>query len=200
MLVASFIMGRDVHAEAIVTKAKDTDVPLGDRAVEAVKSIVREYYDESMLSEVVYSENEGGLSTTPVVRGNAIKGKITVGKYFIEHIDAFARRVLQVGHELQHVQQQRDGMGGQRDQDKREFLAHSWGALEPAKTGTGHLPDAQRRDMIDAALGYFNCLGGDDQREYAAKKAELLRQRDGVNGTRGNESTQPPTQCRRGNS
>ena len=200
MLVASFIMGRDVHAEAIVTKAKDTDVPLGDRAVEAVKSIVREYYDESMLSEVVYSENEGGLSTTPVGRGNAIKGKITVGKYFIEHIDAFARRVLQVGHELQHVQQQRDGMGGQRDQDKREFSAHSWGALEPVKTRTGHLPDAQRRDMIDAALGYFNCLGGDDQRGYAAKKAELLRQRDGVNGTRGNESTQPPTQCRRGNS
>jgi len=34
-----------------------------------------------------------------------MKGKITAGKYFIEHIDAFARRVLQVGHELQHVQQ-----------------------------------------------------------------------------------------------
>ncbi len=143
-------MGRDVHAEAIVTKAKDTHVPLGDRAVEAVKSIVREYYDESMLSDVVYDENEGGLSTTPVGRGTDIKGKITVGKYFIEHIDAFARRVLQVGHELQHVQQQRDGMGGNRSQDKREFLAHSWGALEPAKSGTGHLPDAQRRDMMRA--------------------------------------------------
>ena len=115
-------MGRDVHADAIVTKAKDTHVPLGDRAVEAVKSIVREYYDESMLSEVVYDENEGGLSTTPVGRGSDIKGKITVGKYFIEHIDAFARRVLQVGHELQHVQQQRDGMGGQRSQDKTRIL------------------------------------------------------------------------------
>ena len=51
-------MGRDVHADAIVTKAKDTHVPLGDRAVEAVKSIVREYYDESMLSDVLYDENE----------------------------------------------------------------------------------------------------------------------------------------------
>ena len=118
-------MGRDVHADAIVRKAQDSSVPLGDRAVEAVKSIVREYYDESMLSDVVYVENEGGLSTTPVGKGSDVKGKITVGKYFIEHIDAFARRVLQVGHELQHVQQQRDGMGGHKNQDKREFLAHS---------------------------------------------------------------------------
>jgi hypothetical protein len=192
-------MGRDVHADGIVSSAKDTHVPLGDRAVAAVKSIVREYYDESMLSEVVYNENEGGLSTTPVGRGSDIKGKITVGKYFIEHIDAFARRVLQVGHELQHVQQQRDGMGGNRNQDKREFLAHSWGALEPAKSGTGHLPDAQRRDMIDTALGYYNCLGGEDQSGFAEKKAELLRRREDVNGTRGNSSTQPPTQCRRAN-
>ncbi len=163
-------MGRDVHADAIVTSAKDSHVPLGDRAVAAVKSIVREYYDESMLSDVVYDENEGGLSTTPVGRGSDIKGKITVGKYFIEHIDAFARRVLQVGHELQHVQQQRDGMGGPRNKDKREFLAHSWGALEPEKNGTGRLPDAQRRDMIDAALGYFNCLAEDVRGDLLPKK------------------------------
>jgi hypothetical protein len=98
-------MGRDVHANAIVTKAKDTDVSLSNRAVEAVQSIVREYYDESLLSEVVYREGEKGLSTTPVGRGRNLKGKIFVGKYFIEHIDAFAHRVLQVGHELQHIKQ-----------------------------------------------------------------------------------------------
>jgi hypothetical protein len=69
----------------------------------------------------------------------------------------------------------------------------------PRRLEPGHLPDAQRRDMIDAALGYFSCLGEDDQRGYAAKNAELLRQREGVNGTRGNESTQPPTGCRRVN-
>jgi hypothetical protein len=90
-----------------------------------IKSIVRQYYDASTLSDVTYNENESGLSTTPVGRGNDIKWKITVGKYFIEHIDAFARRVLQVGHELQHVQQQCDGMGGARNQNKREFLALS---------------------------------------------------------------------------
>jgi hypothetical protein len=151
-------MGRDVHADAIVRKARDSSVPLGDRAVEAVKSIVREYYDESMLSDVTYNENEPGLSTIPIGRGNDIKGEITVGKYLIEHIDGFARRVLQVGHELQHVQQQRDGMGGARNQDKREFLAFSWEGLEPEKNGSGRLADATRRDVIDAALGYFNCL------------------------------------------
>jgi hypothetical protein len=80
-----------------------------------------------MLSDAVYNENEPGLSTTRMVRGNDIKGKITVGKHFIEHIDGFARRVLQVGHELQHVQQQRDGMGAARNQDKQD----SW--LSPGK-------------------------------------------------------------------
>jgi hypothetical protein len=34
---------RGVHADAIVRKAQDSSVPLADRAVEAVKSIVREY-------------------------------------------------------------------------------------------------------------------------------------------------------------
>jgi hypothetical protein len=69
-------MGRDLHADAIVRSAKDSHLPLGDRAVEAVKSIVREYYDESMLSDVVYDENEGGLSTTPVGRGSDIRARV----------------------------------------------------------------------------------------------------------------------------
>jgi hypothetical protein len=196
-LLKLIIMGRDVHAEAIVTKAKDDKVTLSDRAVEAVKSIVREYYDEALLSSVVYVEREPGLSTTPVGKEKGIKGKITVGKYFIEHIDAFARRVLQVGHELQHVQQQRDGLGGAKTSDKREFLAFSWEGLEPAKDGTGHLPDSARRTLIDTALGYYNCLGADDQKAFSSKQTELLKKREDVNGTRGNASTQPPTACQR---
>ena len=188
-------MGRDVNADAIVKKAQDSKVPLSDRAVEAVKSIVSKYYDVSMLSDVIYDEKVSGLSTTPVGKGKDIKGKITVGKYFIEHIDAFSRRVLQVGHELQHVQQERDGMAGNKNQDKREFLAFSWEALEPVKVGTGVLPDANRRRLIDTALGYFNCFPADDQKAFAAKQAELLKRREDVNGTRGNASTDPPTKC-----
>jgi hypothetical protein len=196
-LLGSLIMGQDVRADAIVKKAQDSKVSLSDRAIEAVKSIVRQYYDESMLSEVTYDEKEPGLSTTPVGKGKDIKGKITVGKYFIEHIDAFARRVLQVGHELQHVKQEREGMAGKKNQDKREFLAFSWEGFEPEKSGTGRLPDATRRDLIDAALGYFNCLPADDQKALATKQAELLKRREGVNGTHGNASTEPPKDCRR---
>jgi hypothetical protein len=111
-------MGRYVHADAIVSRSENTHVPLGNRSVEAVKSIVHEYYDESMLSDVFRDEKESGLSTAQVFRGSDIEGKVTVDKYF-EHIDALARRVLEVAHDLQHVRQRRDEM------DKREFLAHS---------------------------------------------------------------------------
>ena len=190
-------MGRDVHADAIVRKAQDTTVALSDRAVEAVKSIVREYYDVSLLSDVTYRERENGLSTSPVGKGKDLKGKIFVGKYFIEHIDAFAHRVLQVGHELQHIQQQRDGMGGEKNQDKREFLAFYWEGLEPTKDGTGTLPAATRRTIIDAALGYYNCFAADEQKALASKQAELLTRRKDVDGKHGNASTSPPTACKR---
>ncbi len=188
-------MGRDVHADAIVTKAKDTRVSLGDRAIEAVESIVREYYDESLLSEVAYREREKGLSTSPVGKGRDLKGKIFVGKYFIEHIDAFAHRVLQVGHELQHINQEREGMAGERNKDKREFLAFYWEGLEPTKDGTGPLPAATRRTIIDMALGYFNCFTADEQKALAAKQGELLTRRKDVDGKHGNSKVDPPTTC-----
>jgi hypothetical protein len=188
-------MGRDVHADAIVKKAKDTRISLDDRAVEAVNSIVREYYDESLLSKVVYRERETGLSTSPVGRGKDLKGKIFVGKYFIEHIDAFAHRVLQVGHELQHIQQERDGMVGEKNKDKREFLAFYWEALEPTKEGTGHLPAANRLKIIDMALGYFNCFTKHEQKTLADKQAELLTHRKDVDGKNGNSKVDPPTAC-----
>jgi hypothetical protein len=190
-------MGLDVHADAIVKKAKDTRVSLSDRATEAVDSIVREYYDESLLSEVVYQEREKGLSTTPVGRGRDLKGKIFVGKYFIEHIDAFAHRVLQVGHELQHIKQEREGMGGGRNKDKREFLAFYWEGLEPTKEGTGPLPVSTRRVLIDTALGYFNCFTADEQKELAGKQTDLLTRRKDVDGKHGNSKVDPPTACQR---
>jgi hypothetical protein len=93
-------MSRELLADAIVSRAKDTYVPPGDRAVEALKSIVREFYDEPILVDLIYDENESGLSTALIGGMSDIKGKVTVGKYF-EHIDAFAQRVLQVAYELQ---------------------------------------------------------------------------------------------------
>jgi hypothetical protein len=104
-------MGRDLHADAIVSSGKDTHVPLGNRSVEAVKTIVHEYYDESMLSEVGCFESEGGLSTAEVGSGSDIKGKVTADKYF-EHIDALTRRVLEVAHELQLIRSSASALSG----------------------------------------------------------------------------------------
>ena len=109
-------MSPDLHADAIVRKAKKTSVALSDRAIDAVRSIVREYYDESLVSDVTYRERENGLTTRPVGKGKDLKGKIFVGKDFVEHIDAFANRVLQIGHELRHIKQQRGGMGFEKKQ------------------------------------------------------------------------------------
>jgi hypothetical protein len=184
----------DDKAKAIIAKAKDTTKALDQRAKDAVMDILRGYYDTSKVSEVVYDESDPGLSTSPVGTGKDLKGRIAVGRYFIDHIDSFARRVLQVGHELQHVDQRRSGMD---NQDKREFLAFSSEAQAQEKAGTGRLPYAMRRDLIDSALGYFYCLSADDQKSFATDKATLLKLRDDVNGKGGNPPTDPPTACKR---
>jgi hypothetical protein len=187
----------DDKAKAIIANAKDTSKPIGDRAKQAVGDILQAYWVASKVSEVVYDEKEPGLSTTPVGTGAALKGQITVGKYFIEHIDSFARRVVQVGHELEHIDQQRGGMGGAANKDKREFLAFAWEAQTPERTGTGRMSYAMRRDLIDSALGYYNCLSAEDQKSFAGDRDKLLKLREEVNGKGGNPPTAPPTDCKR---
>lgn len=184
----------DDKAKAIIQAAKDTTKSIDQRAIEAVKSIVKTYYDASMVDEVVYDEDDPGLTTSPVGKGKDIKGKISVGKYFIEHIDTFARRVLQVGHELQHVEQQRAGMGGGGKRHEREFLAHIWTAQQQEKQGTGKVSHATRRDIIDEALKHYNCLTSDDQKHYETKKKELLKQRETESSASGT-SSEAPTEC-----
>lgn len=84
-------------------------------------------------------------------------------------------------------------MVGERNKDKREFLAFYWEGLEPAKDGTGPLPTGTRRAIIDTALGYFNCLNADEQKTLAVKQAELLTRRKDVDGKHGHSKTDPPT-------
>lgn len=187
----------DDKAKAIIAKAKDTTKGVDQRAKEAVMDILRTYYDTSKVSDVVYDESDPGLTTSPVGTGHDIKGSIAVGRYFVEHIDSFARRILQVGHELQHIDQQRSGLGGAANKDKREFMAFSWEAQAQERAGTGRLPYAMRRDLIDSALGYFNCLPENDQKSFAADRDKLLKLREDVNGKGGNPATNPPTECKR---
>ena len=167
----------DDKAKAIVA-AGHTSKDIDQRAIETVNSIVRTYYDSALVDKVVYSEGEPGLRTTSVGSGNSIKGQITVGKYFIDNIDSFARRVLQVGHELQHVQQERSGMGGRAKRNEREFLAFYWEATQPEKTGTGKMSHNTRVSLIDESLRNYNQMPDSDQKNHAPKKDELTKLRD----------------------
>ena len=186
----------DDKAKKIIAAAKDSSKPLDQRAIAAVNDIVAAYYDTSMVDSVVYVEGETGLHTSPVGKGQAIKGKIEVGKYFVENIDQFARRVMQVGHELQHVQQFRDGKSGDPNKPLREFLAFYWAVTQPEKPGTGRVPHGTRIDQIDAALKNYYCLSEADQKANESKRDELLKLR-GEDETKGHKDhTDPPTTCK----
>jgi Domain of unknown function (DUF4157) len=187
----------DERAQKIIAAAKDTAKPIDQRAVDAVNDILNAYWDPSMVKEIVYSEKEPGLATTPVGKGKDIKGTITVGRYFVEHIDSFARRVIQVGHELQHVRQQREGMGGEVKRHEREFLANAWSATEPEQAGTGRMSHAMRRDYADEALSQYYCLSPDEQKRYADKKTELTTLRDAEDKASGAHKDAPTAKCAR---
>jgi hypothetical protein len=186
----------DEQAKKIIEAAKDTSKSIDKRAIEAVNSIVKAYYDPSLVDKVVYDEKDPGLATSPIGNGKDIKGQITVGKYFIENIGSFARRVLQVGHELQHVQQQRAGMGGSGKRNEREFLAFHWEATQPEKSGTGKMSHSTRVALVDEALRNYYCLPDADQKTHADKKAELLKLRETEEKASGNPHKDPPSECK----
>lgn len=185
----------DETAKKIIEAAKDTTKSIDERAIRAVNDIVKAYYDPALVEKIVYDEKDPGLTTSPSGKGKDIKGQITVGKYFIDNIGSFARRVLQVGHELQHVQQQREGKGGPAMKNQREFLAFYWEATQPEKAGTGRMPHASRVDLIDAALKNYYCMPDADQKTYADKKDELLKLRSTEESASGNGHTDPPSVC-----
>jgi hypothetical protein len=185
----------DEKAKKIIASAEDGAKSLDQRAIDAVWNIVRSYYDSSMVKDVVYDEKEAGLSTSPAGEGKNIKGHITVGKYFVENVDSFARRVLQVGHELQHVEQQRSGMGGQNKRNEREFLAHHWTSFEDEKIGTGRMPHSTRVSMIDEALRNYYCMPDDRRTALEYKKDQLIKLRESEEAASGNPHAEPPKGC-----
>jgi hypothetical protein len=190
----------DDKAKAIIAKAKDTKVDADKRAVQLVKDIIAEYYagEAVKVDSVVFDDAKAGtgLDTQSVGSGATTKGKISVGNYFLNHVDSFARRVLQVGHELEHIDQYRSGLAGGQNKNKREFLAFYDEAMAAEKPGTGRLSYATRLALIDAALGYYYCLSEDEQKSFDSKKQALLKRRDEVNGKGGNAPTNPPTRCK----
>lgn len=171
----------DARAQAIIRAAQNQSVPLATRAVQAVRSIINTYFasQAGLVTNVVYEEAISGLMTQRSGWGPGATGVISVGRYFTEHISNFARRVLQTGHELVHIEQYRQNM---QDQTEREFLAHCWTALMPEIQGTGCVRPADRVSMANCSLRFFNCLAADVQRRYAQHQRTLLtlRQAYGV--------------------
>jgi hypothetical protein len=185
----------DETAKKIIDAAKDTSKPIDARAVEAVNAILKAYWDPSLVDKVTYDENEPGLSTSSVGKGADAKGEIVVGKYFVDNIGSFARRVIQVGHELEHIRQYRTGMTGGGKRHERELLANAWSATEPEKAGTGRMSHAMRRDYADEALKHYYCLAEADQKRYAAKKEELLKLREAEDKASNDPKPAPAESC-----
>ncbi|RCJ29427.1 hypothetical protein A6770_22105 [Nostoc minutum NIES-26] len=191
----------DKDAQAIIAIAQDQNRTLKERGITVVKEIIAKYYpsDASKVDSIVYEESETGLNTTSKGTGQNTKGIIKVGRYFVENTTktGFARRVAQVGHEIEHINQYRTGMAGANRKDEREFLAFYHEALFVEKPGTGRIQHATRVTLIDAALGYYNCFNTTLQQQYDNQKQELLKRRQIEASQGGNQPSQPPTNCRR---
>ncbi|MCW0200287.1 DUF4157 domain-containing protein [Rhodanobacter thiooxydans] len=216
--------GVDANAQAIIDAAKDAakTPDAGKRATSLVWSILKTYYpsEAAEVREVVYDPQDPGLTTQPILSagtlgrpcsaptgsaggasaipvptGANLQVKICVGDSFLGQVEGFARRVLQVGHELQHAAQQRAGLGGRANKNKREFGAYAWEALQDPKPGTGRISYATRLQLIDCALSILQCMSSDEQKANESRKQELLKKRAEANGKGGNDPTQPPSSC-----
>ena len=187
-------------SQIIITIAEDKSKDKAIRAKEVVKLIIRQYYasDESKVDAITFDSSEPGLGTKYTGIGQNIKGIITVGDYFLLHTKSeFARRVAQVGHELEHIDQERAGMRGSGRKDEREFLAFYHEALFVERRGTGTIRPGTRIHLIDTAIGYYHCLGSTLQQQFLNEFQELIRRRP-IEVTASREVFgPPPTGCRK---
>jgi hypothetical protein len=191
----------DVTARAIIKDAQDPAFGYDSRGMGTVWSIVRTYYpaDVALVSWVIFVPNEPGVSVTRMGSPHMppIRGGIQVGRSFIDNTTErfFARRVLQVGHELQHIKQWRSGMIGPAFKNEREFLAHFWTATTREFPGTGCVLPRTRVDIIDCALGNYFCMSVAKQREHTPRKERLLALRGTIVTASGRPATSPPARC-----
>jgi hypothetical protein len=183
----------DATAQSIIRGAGDTTRDVAARAVEAVWRIIHQYYSgQGMTVNVVTFDNTqagSGLATGPYPASNPTSGRIFVGDAFLRGVQdarSFAHRVLQVGHELEHINQFKDPHLGPSAQkkDEREFLAFYHEALATEVPHTGRFRHSTRILVIDQALGYYNCLTSSSDpdkqnagRTYAAYQQQLLARR-----------------------
>lgn len=192
----------DANAQRILDLAQDAGRPIAERAVAVVRAIINQYYpsDAAKISNITYREAERGLDITYSGRGGSTTGNIAVGRYFVENTTQrhFARRVAQVRHEIEHVEQERSGMTGRRRQDEREFIAFYHEALFTEPAGAGRIQHATRVQLIDAALGYYYCLSDELRQSNQSRRDELTTRRaEAVTASGHSDLGDAPTSCRR---
>lgn len=187
----------DETAQAIV-KAAQSDKPKDERAKAAVWAIITAYYPskKSLVTDVVWDSALSGLQTHSVGKGTKWKANIEVGEYFIDHTtgkDDFARRVLQVGHELEHIEQHNRGLGGNEHYHEREFLAFYHESIAPAVAGTGRMGHATRVNLLDEAIRHYNAFSDKDKKRFADDYKALLEKRAEEQKASHKDPTDPPT-------
>ncbi|MBL7701141.1 MAG: DUF4157 domain-containing protein [Ferruginibacter sp.] len=185
----------DARAQAIIDIAADATVAASTRAVNVVSQIICQYFpgEAAKVDSVIYNAAEGGLDTSSIGSGATTTGRITVGDYFLTNTDSrnFARRVLQVGHEIDHINQYRTGLAGHNNRFEREFLAHYNNAIADEFEGTGRMSRSTRLNIIDGALDYYLCISTALQTQYATHRSTLRTSRQALIDT-GRVGTPPP--------
>ncbi len=182
----------DEKAKTIIAIASDSTLKNEEKAVKIVKEIIATYYSgyTSKIKAITFKQDEPGLGTSNLGSGEKAETSLVVGQYFLDNTTnrGFARRVLQVGHELQHVDQYRAGLVGDTNKSLREFLAFYWEALAEEKQGTGRMNAGTRTSLIDAALGHYEKLNDTLKKEHLSKKQELDKKRSELNPSKSEES------------
>lgn len=191
----------DARAQGIIDIASGTG-SIESKAVAAVTQIICQYYpsDAAIVSGVRYNGSLQGLDTTSVGRGATTTGTIGVGNYFVQNTTAayFARRVLQVGHEVQHIRQYRSGLAGANNTDEREFLAFAENGLADEFEGTGRMSRSTRLTIIDAAIGYYQCFSEELKTRHQSRFTQLrTRRAEIVDSGRVRDPEAEPSACAR---
>lgn len=188
----------DSRANAIIATAGGTAANSA-KAMQVVNDMLCSYMPSQVakVRKINYFSSEPGLATRSVGSGATARGDICVGDSFLTGTTRgnISRRILQLAHELEHIDQYRSGLAGQNNKAEREFLAFYHEGLADEFAGTGRMSHATRKRLIDAALGQYNCLSAALKTTHLSKQQDLLTRRQTVNGTNGNPSTDPPAGC-----
>ena len=197
----------DEKAKKIISIAADTKKTAEQRAVAIVKAIIDEYYaaDKPLVDSVVYDNAKAGTgvqASQKFAKGSKPEestGIIYVGDDFLKGVTEkhFARRVLQVGHEIEHIHQWREGLAGGHKANEREFLAFYHEATLPEKPGTGRMVPGTRLRLIHGALDNYVCMPAEKQTEHTTKQKTLIDTRKSIIDAGTKAEQEVPTTCKK---